>query len=163
MNSTKKAIFLDRDGVIIHETGEYNFKPADIEIVPGIAEALKVLYKRGYVFIVITNQGGIGKGMYSHKRVREIHAELKDFFTDFGVPILEFYYCPHHPSTSECICRKPDSLMLEKAIARFNIDASASWFIGDTERDMEAGKKAGVNTLQIVPNADLNNYLEKIQ
>ncbi len=163
MNTLQKAVFLDRDGVLILERGDYNYKREDIEVVPGIVEALQELHKKGYVFIVITNQGGIGKGLYKHKRVKEIHSELKEFFAGLSVPILEFYYCPHHPETSNCICRKPDSLMLEKAIARFNIDAGNSWFIGDTDRDMEAGKKAGVNTLKIEPNADLNNYLAQLQ
>ncbi len=162
MNGDKKAIFLDRDGVLIRERGDYNYKTEDIELVPGIATALQKLAKQGFIFIVITNQGGIGKGLYRHRRVKEIHADLKDFFSGFGVNILEFYYCPHHPESSKCICRKPDSLMLEKALARFQINPEKSWFIGDTERDIEAGTKAGVQTLLIAPNADLNTYIENI-
>jgi D-glycero-D-manno-heptose 1,7-bisphosphate phosphatase len=95
--------------------------------------------------------------------VAEIHAGLKDFFAKENIDIKEFYYCPHHPSASACICRKPDSQMLEKAIARFNIDASQSWFIGDTDRDIEAGKKAGVKTLLIPANADLREWVGEIQ
>lgn len=159
----QKAIFLDRDGVLIKENGRYNYRDEEIEVLPGAAEALQELKKRGYTFIVITNQGGIGKGMYDHARVKEIHKDLKEFFASFGVIIAEWYYCPHHPFSSECICRKPDSLMLEKAIARHNIDAANSYFIGDNERDVLAGEKAGVNTVLIESNADLRDYLHLIQ
>src|SRR6185437_5420897 len=138
----QKAIFLDRDGVIITERGDYNYLPADIVLVHGIAETLRILEKKGFIFIVITNQGGIARGIFTHERVEEIHAGLKAHFEKAHIDIKEFYYCPHHPSASACICRKPDSLMLEKAMARFDIDPSQSWFIGDTDRDIEAGKKA---------------------
>jgi D-glycero-D-manno-heptose 1,7-bisphosphate phosphatase len=94
--------------------------------------------------------------------VKEIHKDLKAFFASHGVPIPEWYYCPHHPLSSECICRKPDSLMLEKAIARHDIDATASYFIGDNERDVLAGEKAGVQTVLIESNADLREYLHLI-
>jgi len=157
-----KAIFLDRDGVIITERGDYNYLPADISLVHGISEALQELQKKGYIFIVITNQGGIARELYGHDRVHEIHDELKAHFESENVDITEFYYCPHHPNSSACICRKPDSLMLEKALARFDIDASASWFIGDNDRDIEAGKKAGIRTLLIPSNADLREYLSEI-
>ena len=154
-----KAIFLDRDGVIITERGDYNYLPADITLVHGIAESLKELAKKGFIFIVITNQGGIARGLFTHERVDEIHADLKSFFEKNNIEIKEFYYCPHHPTSSNCICRKPDSQMLEKAIARFDIDASQSWFIGDTDRDIESGKKAGVKTLLIPANADLREWI----
>jgi D-glycero-D-manno-heptose 1,7-bisphosphate phosphatase len=157
-----KAIFLDRDGILIKERGDYNYKAADIEIVDGIAEALQALGRHSYVFIVITNQGGIGKGLYTHTRVREIHKQLKAFFSMENVKITDFYYCPHHPDSSACICRKPDSLLLEKAMARYGIDPEQSWFIGDNERDELAGKKAGLKTLLIPSNADLREYLGAI-
>lgn len=157
------AIFLDRDGILIHERGGYNFREEDIEMVEGIAEALQELKKRGYIFIVITNQGGIGKKLYTHNRVKEIHLDLKEFFAGYGVNILEFYYCPHHPESSSCLCRKPDSLMLEKAIARHHINAAASYFIGDNDRDIEAGKKAGVETVLVPSNADLREYLHLVK
>ncbi len=157
-----KAIFLDRDGVLITERGDYNYLPADIILVHGIVESLQELQKKGYIFIVITNQGGIARELYDHARVHEIHDQLKYHFESEKIIIQEFYYCPHHPVVSACICRKPDSLMLEKALARFNIHAEKSWFIGDNDRDIEAGKKAGVQTLLIPSNADLREYLDQI-
>jgi len=157
-----KAVFLDRDGVIITERGDYNYLPADINLVHGIEESLLELQKKGYIFIVITNQGGIARGLYDHSRVHEIHNDLKSHFESRKIIIQEFYYCPHHPTSSACICRKPESLMLEKALARFDIDVTQSWFIGDNERDIEAGKKAGVKTLLIPSNADLRDYLDQL-
>jgi D-glycero-D-manno-heptose 1,7-bisphosphate phosphatase len=157
-----KAILLDRDGVIITERGDYNYLEKDITIVKGIAAALRELSKQGYMFIVITNQGGIARGLYSHERVNEIHEQVRLHFESEKVTITDFYYCPHHPSVSACLCRKPDSLMLEKAMARYDIDPVQSWFIGDAERDIEAGIKAGLKTLLIPSNADLGEYLEMI-
>lgn len=157
-----KAVFLDRDGIIIKERGEYNYKEDHIQIVEGIVEALKKLQDKGYLLIVITNQGGIGKGLYTHARLREIHRDLKSFFASYGIKIMDFYYCPHHPVTSACLCRKPDSLMLEKAMARHNIDPEASVFIGDNQRDIDAGVKAGVPTILVPGNADLNDYIGKL-
>jgi D-glycero-D-manno-heptose 1,7-bisphosphate phosphatase len=156
---SNKAIFLDRDGVLITERGDYNYLPEHIDIVEGSAEALRWLQAKGYLLIVITNQGGIAKGLYTHSRVNEIHKEIKSFYKIYGVHIKDFYYCPHHPSTGECLCRKPESLMLEKAIARFDIEPSVSWFIGDNPRDIEAGHQAGVKTLLIPSNADLRDFI----
>src|ERR1043166_7610519 len=118
----RKAIFLDRDGILIKEKGGYNFLPEDIIFLEGAAEALAELQKAGYIFIVVTNQGGIARGLYTHRRLNEIHVEIGTYFVSRGVRILDFFYCPHHPDSSLCLCRKPDSLMLEKAAARYNID-----------------------------------------
>lgn len=158
-----KAIFLDRDGILIKELGNYCYRDEDIEIVEGVVEALQELKKKGYIFIVITNQGGIARGLYSHKRLNEIHADLREFFASFGIKILEFYYCPHHPETSNCLCRKPDSLMLEKAIAKYKVNPDLSYFIGDNIRDIEAGAKARVKTLLVESNADLREHLYQIE
>ena len=157
MNGDKKAIFLDRDGVLIRERGDYNYKTEDIELVPGIATALQKLAKQGFIFIVITNQGGIGKGLYRHRRVKEIHADLKDFFSGFGVNILEFYYCPHHPEKGfpgerpelkiNCDCRKPKTGMVQRAVAELNIDLAQSWFVGDTTTDVQTAKNAGIKSI----------------
>lgn len=155
-----KAIFLDRDGVIIKERGDYNYRDDDIVFVDGIAAALHRLEVQGFIFIVITNQGGIARALYSHDRVNEIHEQIRSYFEKEKISIIDFYYCPHHPSVSACICRKPDSELLEKALARYDIDPAQSWFIGDTERDMEAGKKAGVKTLLIPSNADLGEWVD---
>jgi D-glycero-D-manno-heptose 1,7-bisphosphate phosphatase len=158
----KKAIFCDRDGVLLLETGNYNYNVNKIEINEGAVEALKFFSQKGFLIIVITNQSGVAKGIYTQKHVKQVHRVIKDFFSSEGVKITDFFYCPHHPDVSRCLCRKPDSIMLEKAIALYNIDPDESYFIGDMQRDCDAGEKAGVKTILVNPNDDLSNYLHLI-
>lgn len=153
-----KAIFLDRDGVLNKELGRYVNSAEDFELLP-VAEILKKFQDAGYLLIVITNQGGISKELYDHKILSTIHQKLTDHLNNSGVKLTEIYYCPHHPDFGNCLCRKPDSLLLEKAIARFKIDKENSYFIGDNERDIEAGKKAGVKTILIPSNSDLSTHI----
>jgi D-glycero-D-manno-heptose 1,7-bisphosphate phosphatase len=156
MSSEKrKAIFLDRDGVLIRERGDYTWLLEDMIVNPGVADSLQRYAAAGYLLIVISNQAGIAKGIYEKKDADYLHLHLSRHFALKGITIGEYYYCPHFPSFSKCLCRKPDSLLLEKAIARFQIDPAKSYFIGDTDRDMEAGVKAGVNVIRIEPNAPL--------
>jgi D-glycero-D-manno-heptose 1,7-bisphosphate phosphatase len=154
-----KAIFLDRDGVVNIERGEYTWRIEDFSITIGLIDLLKWGKDRGYLLIIISNQGGIGKGVYTIADVEKAHSYLKSILAAHNIQLTDIYYCPHHPNTGKCFCRKPEPVMLEKAIARYNIDISKSVFIGDGERDIEAGKRAGLNTLLIKPNDDLNNYL----
>ncbi|MCB9186568.1 MAG: HAD family hydrolase [Flavobacteriales bacterium] len=151
----KKALFLDRDGVLNVERGEYTYLLEDFEILPDVLESLKLATVKGYVLIVISNQGGIAKGVYSHKNVELVHQKLIDNLASEGVLLDEIYYCPHHDEVGKCLCRKPNSLMLEKAIARFNISASDSVFIGDSERDILAAEKVGVNGILIASNSGI--------
>lgn len=151
----KKALFLDRDGVLNVERGEYTYLLEDFEILPDVLESLKLASIKGYVLIVISNQGGIAKGVYSHKNVELVHQKLIDSLASEGVLLDEIYYCPHHDEVGKCLCRKPNSLMLEKAIARFNISASDSVFIGDSERDILAAEKVGVNGILIASNSGI--------
>ena len=150
-----KAIFLDRDGVLNRENGNYISRLEEFIINDGVFEGLKYFQQKDYLLIVITNQGGISKGMYDHEDVDKIHNYLREKLEQDGIKITAIYYCPHHPVRSKCICRKPDSLMLEKAMARFNIDAARSYFIGDHDRDIEAGKKTGLQTIKIIANSSL--------
>jgi D-glycero-D-manno-heptose 1,7-bisphosphate phosphatase len=158
----KKALFLDRDGVINRETGTYIYKPEDFELNAGILEALEIFRERGFMLIVISNQGGIGQNIYKQMHVEKLHAILKEQLSGHGIELSEIYYCPHHPVSGKCLCRKPGSLMIEKAIARFNIDPSLSYMIGDRERDIIAAEKAGVKGILINSNESLLNYVEKI-
>ena len=159
----RKVIFLDRDGVINIERGEYTFKVDDFKCVDGLFEALTILKDRGFEFIVITNQGGISKGIYNHIDVFNVHSIMQQWFNEAEIPILAIYYCPHHSFIEKCICRKPDSLMLEKAIAKYNIDIKSSYFIGDSRRDELAGQKIGLNTIRVAANENLTTYLNQIK
>jgi D-glycero-D-manno-heptose 1,7-bisphosphate phosphatase len=157
-----KAVFLDRDGVINRETGRHVFDTGSFVINNGVFEALSLLKTRGYILIVISNQSGIARGLYTHDHVREVHAMLIKELKARGIELTEIYYCPHHPSAGNCLCRKPGSLLIEKAIARFNIDPRMSWMVGDRERDIEAARRAAVRGILIQSNDPLRKYVEKI-
>jgi D-glycero-D-manno-heptose 1,7-bisphosphate phosphatase len=157
-----KAIFLDRDGIINMERGGYTWKMEDFEFVPDLVKTLRKFQKHDFKLIVISNQSGIGKGVYTFEDVETLHAHILRYMRLNGIEITEIYYCPHHPDTSRCICRKPDSLLLEKAIARFQIDPAASYFIGDRERDVEAGRRAGVKGILVDSNSSLLELADKI-
>jgi len=156
-----KAVFLDRDGVLNREHGDYTYHLEDF-ILNDIMDALLEFQRKGYLLIVITNQGGIAKGLYTHEQLNYLHLHLERALKNNGITLTEIYYCPHHPDHSKCLCRKPDSLLLEKAMARFNIDASSSYFIGDHLRDEAAGKKAGVNTILIEANSSLSKVIHLV-
>ncbi len=141
-----KCIFLDRDGVLNVERGDYTFLPEDFVIVEGVPEAIKALKKAGYLLIVVTNQAGITKGLYTREQMQLCH-EILMKKTDFLID--KIYYSPYHPSFSESLSRKPDTLMIEKAIAKFDIDPQKSWLIGDRCRDVDCGQKMGLKTILI--------------
>lgn len=159
-----KAIFLDRDGVISRER-ECGYTPTleKFEILPGVAEALAYFRDKGYRLIVVSNQSGVSKGLYKHEEVELMHRHLRKVLGESAVELDEIYYCLHHPDVTKCLCRKPGTLFIEKAIARFNIDPLQSFFIGDKEhRDMEAARNAGVRGILIRANSALKEILHYI-
>ncbi len=142
----QKCVFLDRDGVLNRERGDYTYKLDEFEVLPRVHEALALLKQNGYLLIVITNQGGIAKGLYTKKDVMACHQKLQQSCES----ILDaIYYAPSHPNYSESLSRKPDSLMLERAMAKYNIDPAQSWMIGDSLRDLEAAEKVGVKGILV--------------
>ncbi len=156
-----KAIFLDRDGVINTERG-YTHRLEDFVILPDLIEVLQLFQQKGYLLIMVSNQSGVAKKLYNQSEVEVLHEYLIEEFKTNNITLSEIYYCIHHPDVSRCICRKPDSLFIEKALARFNIDATKSYFIGDKERDTEAGEKAGVKGILIEANSSLKEILNQI-
>jgi len=157
-----KAIFLDRDGVINHDPGDYTKSVDEFTLLPTVLEALQELQLLGYKLILITNQGGIAKGLYDHKDVHAIHEHFRALCAEEGIEITDIFYSPHHPNYGESLTRKPGGLMLEKACAKHHIDPSQSWMIGDKSRDIEAGEAAGIAGLQIPVNADLLDYVPQL-
>ena len=115
MTARNKAIFLDRDGVINHDPGDYTRSLEEFKILPTVFETLKKLDDAGYLLVLITNQGGIAKGLYSHDDVNEIHTYLREKCIERGFRLTDVYYSPHHPVFGESLSRKPGSLMIEKA------------------------------------------------
>jgi D-glycero-D-manno-heptose 1,7-bisphosphate phosphatase len=158
----QKAIFLDRDGVINYDLLDYTWRIKDFRFLPGVFEACAEFIRKGYLLIVITNQGGIAKGIYDHEHVKVLHEHMIEVFTKANVPLTEIYYCPHHDAIEKCLCRKPGSLMVEKALARFDIDPSQSYFIGDRDRDIKCGENAGVKGILVHVNSDMRQVLPQI-
>ena len=157
-----KAIFLDRDGIINEEIGDYVKRFEDFKLLPHLAETLKNYQSQGFLIIVITNQGGLAKGLYTLTELNKMHQYFLTEMEKEGVTIAEIYFCPHHPDfNGNCLCRKPGSLLVEKAMARFNIDPKASYFIGDRPRDAEAGEKVGVKGILVPSNTLLKDVLLK--
>ncbi len=161
MNKQTKAVFLDRDGVINHEVGDYIMRLEDFKILPHVFSGLKKLQDAGYLLIVITNQGGIAKGFYSHQTFQTMHQYLDAELAKHEVVLTEVFYCPHHPFSGECLCRKPGSLLVEKAISKYHINPANSWFIGDKQRDIDAGNAVGVNGILIEPNEDWTPHIQQ--
>lgn len=158
-----KVIFLDRDGVINFEPGEYTYQIEKFQILPDLFKSLKILSDKGFQFIVITNQGGIAKGIYNHSDVISVHEFMQVQFKAAQIDLLDIYYCPHHNEIEKCICRKPNSQLIEKAIARYDVDKTKSYFIGDSERDIIAADRAGVKGIKVNKNDSLLNYLHLIK
>jgi D-glycero-D-manno-heptose 1,7-bisphosphate phosphatase len=142
----KKCIFLDRDGVINKDYVDYVYSADKLEILPKVKEAMAAFKEAGYLIIIITNQSGIAKGLYTREQMHECH-ELIQESCDRLIDYI--YYAPGHPSVSESLSRKPGSLMFERAIAKFDIDISQSWMIGDKDRDLIPAKKLGLKTIQV--------------
>lgn len=162
INTKNKAVFLDRDGVVNKERGYYTWKISDFEFTDGLFTFLSKIQEAGYKLFIITNQGGIAKKVYDFEDVEKLNRHIYTSFEANNIELTDIYYCPHHSDLEKCLCRKPDSLLLEKAMARYKIDASKSFFIGDNERDEQAGKKAGLNTIKIKANQNLNEILHLI-
>lgn len=150
-----KAIFLDRDGVINHDPGDYTCRLSEFTVLPDVYPALKQFQDRGYLLILITNQGGIAKGLYTHEEVQEIHDYFSRECKSRGIELCDVFYSPHHESTGKSLSRKPGSLMLERVIARYNIDPEKSFMIGDKDRDLQAASGAGVRGIKIPVNGSL--------
>ncbi|HOU97607.1 MAG TPA: HAD family hydrolase [Bacteroidales bacterium] len=158
----KKVVFFDRDGVINSNESYYTYSFKDFRFNDGVVETMVTLQKEGYEFIVVSNQSGIAKKIYTINDVEQLHQQVNKYLNEHTIQILEFYYCTHHPDVSRCICRKPSPLLFEKAIARFDIDVAQSWMIGDQIRDVEAAEAAGIKGILIAPNSDLREVLKII-
>jgi D-glycero-D-manno-heptose 1,7-bisphosphate phosphatase len=139
----RPAAFLDRDGTIIVEH-EYLADAERVELVPGTVQALRRLKERGYALIVVTNQSGIARGLYSESDFKAVQARLEALLAREGVHFDGVYYCPHHPDfTGPCDCRKPGLGMYRQAAAEHDLDLSRSFFIGDRRKDVQPAQSFG--------------------
>ncbi|WP_042262215.1 D-glycero-beta-D-manno-heptose 1,7-bisphosphate 7-phosphatase [Paraburkholderia heleia] len=149
MAALKRALFLDRDGVVNVDIG-YLHRAEDCVFVPGIFELVREAREAGYDVFVVTNQAGIARGYYSEETFAVFTKWMLEQFAAQGAPITQVYYCPHHPTAGigqygvVCDCRKPAPGMLLKAAREHGIDLSRSVMVGDAITDMEAARAAGV-------------------
>ncbi|MCB9447742.1 MAG: HAD family hydrolase [Flavobacteriales bacterium] len=157
-----KAIFLDRDGVINKERGAYTYLPEDFELNHGLLENLWRLQRAGFLLVVVSNQSGIAKGLYKEADALRLHEMFLAACREKSIEIAAFYFCPHHPDSGQCLCRKPGSLMIEKALARFDVDAGKSFLIGDRERDVRAAEAVGVKGILVASNEDITAVTNRI-
>ncbi len=148
VSNGRRAVFLDRDGTIIYDA-DYLTSPDEIRLMPGAPEALRRLRDAGFLLLVVTNQSAIARGWLTEARLKEIHGELNSRLRPLGAEIDAFYHCPHFPEGSvmgyavECECRKPKPGMLHRAAKEWDADLGRSYMVGDSERDVEAGRMAG--------------------
>ncbi len=139
----RPAVFLDRDGTIIRERS-YLADPEGVELVPGTVEALAELRNAGLPYVIVTNQSGIARGLYSEEDYRAVAARLQQILEDAGVPPEATRYCPHHPDvTGPCDCRKPDIGMHRSAAAEHGLDLERSFYVGDKASDVEPARTLG--------------------
>ena len=142
----KGCILLDRDGVLNEERGDYVFRPEDFVIPDDVPAGLKRLKDAGFALVVVTNQGGISKGLYKAEEVKRLHSKLQDAC---GGIIDYLFFAPWHKSISLSLSAKPGSLMLERGMALTGSVPEKSWIIGDAERDLKAGAQAGARGILI--------------
>ncbi|WP_435236137.1 D-glycero-beta-D-manno-heptose 1,7-bisphosphate 7-phosphatase [Psychromonas sp. PT13] len=151
----KRAVFLDRDGVVNVDNG-YVSEVDDFEFIEGVIEACKTLKAKGYLLVLITNQSGIARGYFTEDQFHTLTEWMDWSLADRGVDLDGIYYCPHHSEKGigeykvDCDCRKPKPGMLISAIKELNIDVSRSILVGDKVSDIKAGLAAGVKTNYLV-------------
>ncbi len=144
----RPAVFLDRDGTLI-EDQQYQFDPDRITLASGAGYALPRLFEAGYILVVVTNQSGVARGLYTEEVVSRMHHRLARLVGDLGARIDAFYYCPHHPDgvvaryAVDCWCRKPRPGMILRAAQELQLALPLSWLVGDIWDDIRAGLAAG--------------------
>lgn len=151
MGNKRRIVFLDRDGVINKNPVylDYIKNPSEFKFIPGSQRAIRMLNKAGFKVIIISNQTGIGKGLYSKDDLKRITAKMLKGLGISGAKLDKICYCIHHPDAG-CSCRKPKTGMFKKAVRRAGFDRKNSFFIGDTERDTLAGKRFGVKAVAVL-------------
>jgi D,D-heptose 1,7-bisphosphate phosphatase len=153
-NAVNKAVLLDRDGTLIRDH-PYLSDPQLVELERGALEALRRLRDAGYLLVLVTNQSGIGRGLYGLDDFHAVQARLEELLREGGVELARTYYCPHHPTEARgelqrrCDCRKPAPGMLEQAVRELDLERGACVMVGDSPADVGAGRAAGMATVLV--------------
>jgi D-glycero-D-manno-heptose 1,7-bisphosphate phosphatase len=151
----RRAVFLDRDGVLIRDVHLLTERH-QVELYPGASQALRILKAAGYYIFVVSNQPVVARGLVTEEDVRSIHEWIQHLLrTSDGGRVDEFYFCPHHPNATQvryriaCDCRKPQPGLLLRAARQFEVELSASYMVGDRVSDIVAGHRAGCHTILV--------------
>jgi heptosyltransferase-2 len=155
------TIFLDRDGTLNPDPG-YIRSPDRFELFPGVAQALSRLKQAGARLIVVTNQSGVARGLFSADDLDGVHAKLRYLLGEAGVSLDAIYVCPHHPDAG-CDCRKPNRGLIDRAVGEQRIDLTRSYLIGDHARDIELAKRVGSRSILVTTGAVLPEQVEGLK
>ena len=149
MEKMNKAVFFDRDDTLNIDV-KYLHRVEDFIWTDGAKDAVKFCNDRGYLVIVITNQSGVARGYYEETDILKVHSWMNDELAKIGAHLDDIFYCPHHVEgviekyKKNCNCRKPKTGMIENAVKKYNIDVTKSFFVGDSDSDIQCAKNAGV-------------------
>ena len=154
-----KTVFLDRDGVINRNPPNMGYvrRWSEFNFIPNAKKAIRELTENGYRIVVVTNQSGIGRGLFSEESLTNTHSRMLAEISKAGGTIDAVYYCPHHPEAG-CECRKPKPGMLIRAKREHNIKLSSAYLIGDTVTDIQAGQRAGTKTFLVLTGLGQESY-----
>lgn len=139
----KRAVFLDRDGTINEDIG-YLGEVEKLKIFPGVIPALSLLKEKGFLLFIVTNQSGLGRGLFKTEALEKIHKKIEELFSFDGI-----YYCPHLPDEN-CSCRKPHPKMVLDVADKFKVNLKESFVIGDKLSDIEMGQRAGCRSILVL-------------
>lgn len=156
----RKAVFIDRDDTVAKDV-PYCSRPEDLKLFPGVGRSVKELNDAGYLVILVTNQSGVGRGYFSLEMLEKIHEKLRADIAEEGGRLDAIYFCPHHPD-DRCACRKPQMGLIQQANRDFDIDIAGSFVIGDSEHDVEMGRRAGCRTFRVSADQDFNQAVRII-
>jgi D-glycero-D-manno-heptose 1,7-bisphosphate phosphatase len=147
---SRPAVFLDRDGTLIEEVGHLG-DPDGVVVLPAVPTALRRLSDAGYVLVVVSNQAGVARGLFTEDDIRAVNARTAALLEAEGTPPIDgWYWCPHHPDfTGPCDCRKPEPGMLKRAAEELDLDLEGSWMVGDHPVDAGAARAAGARPIVV--------------
>lgn len=151
-DAARPAVFLDRDGTIVHDTG-YVSAPEKVRLIAGAAAAIRRLNEAGWMVIIVTNQSGIGRGYHTEADFQRTQARTAELLAADGARVDAVYFCPHDPEREQCDCRKPRTALHRRAAEEHGLDLARSWYIGDRWRDVAMANELGGNGI-LVPTDD---------
>jgi len=144
----RKAVFLDRDGTLNVDPG-YLSDPVQMQLLPGVGEALGQLTRAGFALVVVSNQSGVGRGVIAGDALGRIHGRMEELLAPYGVRIDHYGLCIHKPE-DDCECRKPKPKLIQDAALAVGIDIASSYMVGDKISDVQAGRSAGCKAALLV-------------